>query len=86
MNNTVFEIYTKPNCSYCVRAKNLLVAKELSYDEIDLQVDGERDRLLKRAPGARTVPQIFAQHADGSEEYIGGYSELVKWLEEPRDV
>lgn len=82
MSNSTFEIYTKPNCSYCVRAKNLLAAKGLFFAELDLRADGKRDRLLERAPGARTVPQIFAHHADGAEEYIGGYDQLARWVEE----
>jgi glutaredoxin 3 len=54
------EIYTKFACPYCVRAKHLLDRKEVAYDEHDVTMGGARcEEMLERAPGARTVPQIF---------------------------
>ena len=66
------EIYTKFACPYCVRAKHLLDGKGVDYAEHDITMGGERrDEMLERAPGARTVPQIFI---DGIA--IGGSDEL----------
>ena len=65
------EIYTTRWCGYCVRAKSLLDAKALPYEEITLDDDPNfRARLLERT-GGWTVPQIVI---DG--EPIGGYAEL----------
>lgn len=67
------EIYTKMGCSYCARAKRLLDEKGASYSEFDVTLGGDkRQEMLRRAPGARTVPQIFI---DGT--HVGGSDELA---------
>jgi glutaredoxin 3 len=66
------DIYTTPICPYCVRAKRLLEQKGAAFEEINLAFHPERrDELEKRAPGARTVPQIFI-----GDFYVGGCDEL----------
>ncbi len=53
-------VYTKFTCPYCVRAKNLLSKKNLEYTEYDVTMNAaKRQEMVERAPGARTVPQIF---------------------------
>jgi glutaredoxin 3 len=60
MSATV-EIYTQWGCPYCVRAKALLDAKGAAYTEIDVTMDtARRKEMAERNPGARTVPQVFA--------------------------
>jgi glutaredoxin 3 len=64
-------IYTTRWCGYCVRAKTLLDARGLEYEEISLDDEvGFRQKLLD-VTGGWTVPQILV---DG--EPIGGYTEL----------
>jgi glutaredoxin 3 len=53
------EIYTSSSCPYCVKAKALFDKKGVSYTEIHLQDDAEREAMIKRTGGARSVPQIF---------------------------
>lgn len=54
------EIYTKFACPFCYRAKALLDGKGVEYVEYDISGGGEkREEMVERAPGARTVPQIF---------------------------
>jgi glutaredoxin 3 len=66
------EIYTKFACPYCVRAKHLLDGKGVAYDEHDVTMGGpRRDEMQERAPGARTVPQIFINDLS-----IGGSDDL----------
>jgi glutaredoxin 3 len=65
------EIYTTPLCGYCSRAKSLLERKGASFEETDLTVTpGARDKMIERAGGLRTVPQIFidGQHIGGSDD------------------
>ena len=67
-------IYTTSICPYCVRAKNLLKSKNLSYDEIDVTNDpAARESLIKKANGRRTVPQIFID-----DKHIGGCDDLIE--------
>lgn len=65
------EIYTKFTCPYCYRAKALLDAKGVSYDEIEISMDtARRGEMIDRAGGRTTVPQIFinGQHVGGSDD------------------
>jgi glutaredoxin 3 len=64
-------IYTTPYCSYCLRAKNLLTRKGVTFEEIDVSESSAlRDAMIKRSGGCYTVPQIFvgARHVGGSDE------------------
>ena len=64
-------IYTTRWCGYCVRAKALLDAKGIAYEEISLDGDPAFRRNLFDLTGGWTVPQILV---DGTP--IGGYTEL----------
>ena len=66
------EIYTKPFCLYCHRAKALLDSKGLKYKEIDVSSDQDLQQEMRERSERRTVPQIFI---DG--HHIGGSDELA---------
>ena len=67
------EIYTKTFCGYCWRAKHLLEAKGVAYEEISVDFGGElRNQMIQRANGRSTVPQIFIHG-----RHIGGCDELL---------
>jgi glutaredoxin 3 len=60
MTTPKVEIYTQWGCGYCVRAKALLDARGVAYEEYDVTMGGPRKaEMLERAPDARTVPQVF---------------------------
>jgi GrxC family glutaredoxin len=65
------EIYSTQQCPYCVRARALLNAKGLDYEEIDVSVDQQIMHHMMERSGKRTVPQIFI---DG--ESVGGFEQL----------
>ncbi len=66
------EVYSTQTCPYCVRAKSLLDAKDVDFEEIDVTGDDEaRMELVAKAGGRRTVPQIFI-----NGQSIGGYDDL----------
>jgi len=65
------EVYTTPYCPYCTAAKDLLRRKGVAFTEIN--VLGNRDlrrKMVERAQGRTTVPQIFigATHIGGCDE------------------
>ena len=67
------DIYTKFACGFCVRAKHLLQSKGVEFNELDVTLGGpNREEMMRRAPMARTVPQIFI-----GEMHVGGSDELV---------
>ncbi len=66
------EIYTTRYCPYCVAAKRLLSHKGVTFTEIDVSGDRvERSKMVVRASGRMTVPQIFI-----GATHIGGYDDL----------
>ncbi|HVH36543.1 MAG TPA: glutaredoxin 3 [Tahibacter sp.] len=67
------EMYTTAICPYCVAAKNVLKSKGLEYQEIRIDTDpAQRDEMLRRSDGRRTVPQIFI-----NDQLVGGHDDLV---------
>ncbi len=81
------EIYTKPFCPYCTRAKALLARKKVPFTEIDLARAPERfTEMVRRAGGRRTVPQIFigTRHVGGCDDLMAAErrGELDGWLAE----
>jgi glutaredoxin 3 len=65
------EIYTKFLCPYCTRAKALLGAKGVAFEEYDISMGGPlRAEMLERAGGRNTVPQVFidGRHIGGSDD------------------
>lgn len=65
-------IYTTAFCPYCHSAKALLRRKNVEFSEVDVSYDpDERQRMMARAQGRRTVPQIFI-----GETHVGGSDEL----------
>lgn len=78
------EIYTKSNCIFCERAKQLLDSKNIAYEEYEVIPDSEpahaysvtRDQVLKLFPSAKTLPQISINGAA-----IGGFSELESFFD-----
>ena len=66
------KIYTTPYCPFCIRAKQLLISKNIDFEEIDLSAEPEKfDEMSKKSNGARTVPQIFVDDTHiGDCDYI----------------
>jgi len=74
MSNPYVEVYTKDNCSYCEKAKDLLDAKGVAYEEYNVTGDEARfEEMVERAGGRKTAPEIFVD-----EELIGGCEDLYE--------
>ena len=66
------EIYTKAFCGFCSRAKQLLAAKGVEFEEYDITMGGpKRAEMLQRTHGRSTVPQIFID-----DRHVGGCTDL----------
>lgn len=67
------ELYSTAVCPYCISAKNLLKSKGLEWTEVRIDTDpAQRDLMLERSGGRRTVPQIFV-----NDQHVGGFDDLV---------
>lgn len=65
-------MYTKEQCPYCRMAKDLLASKQVSVEEIRVDLDADKLAEMLRLSNRRTVPQIFI-----NGESIGGYDDLA---------
>jgi glutaredoxin len=66
------------NTFYCQMAKNLLELKGIEFEERNTSLNKwSREDMLSAVPEAKTFPQIFID-----DEYIGGFTELQKYLKE----
>ena len=66
------QIYTSDYCPFCIRAKQLLDSKGISYDEINLDDNPEKKFEAMQEHNWRTVPIILI-----GDELIGGYEQLI---------
>jgi glutaredoxin 3 len=69
---SAIEIYTTRYCPYCIAAKTLLTRKGVQFTEIDVSGNTkERSKMVARAKGRMTVPQIFI-----GSVHVGGFDDL----------
>ena len=71
------EIWGKPACPYCVRAKVLCENLQLNYEYKELGIDFDRELIMETFPGARTFPQIKV-----NGKSVGGYNEFAQYVED----
>ena len=72
------EIYTKDHCIWCDRAKGLLNAHSIDFEEFDLSNDEERVQFYEKlGDNVKTVPQVFI-----NGQRVGGYQDLRAWLKD----
>ena len=81
--NTLTEVWSKPHCPYCVKAKQLLTDHNIPYREyiisagldenpvLENQQYVTKEQLLEKYPAAKTVPQIWLNGV-----HVGGYTDL----------
>lgn len=74
----IYKLYTKENCPWCVKAKQLLNSVGLQYEELHYDKDFTKDDLRELiGPNLPlTVPQVVVRN-----HRIGGYEDLVEYME-----
>ena len=71
------EIFGKPDCIHCEKAKFLCKQKGIGYSYQELGKDFEMGFILEKFPGEKTFPQIII-----NGKHIGGYDDLSVLLEQ----
>jgi glutaredoxin 3 len=66
-------VYTTDPCSFCVRVKQLLAARGVEYDEVNLSKDPEGRHELAQRTGMLSFPQVVI-----GDELIGGFRETYE--------
>jgi len=76
MSNKI-QIYSKPNCQYCTKTKQLIKTLGFEYEEKMFGKDFNTPEELYEAIGkrVRTIPQIVIE-----DKHIGGYNELIEYF------
>ena len=79
MNDSVFIVYSKPDCVYCNLAKGLLKKKNIIFIVKDFK---ELTALSGQYPVGVKFPQIYKAPLGQTthNEYVGGYTELEEYL------
>ncbi len=70
---SLVKIYTKSTCPYSRRAKQLLDAKGVQYEEFVIDLDpSKRGEMIAATNGKTTAPQVFiaGRHIGGSDELL----------------
>jgi thioredoxin reductase (NADPH) len=74
----MYKIYTKDNCSWCIKAKKLLDDVGVKYTVLNLDTDYTKEQLreLIGPDLPLTAPQVFVY-----DKRIGGYEDLAEYME-----
>lgn len=67
-------IFTTSTCGSCGMVKQYLKAKGLTYDEVNLDQNPERQAEALQLSGALTVPVTVVTKQDDSREVVVGYN------------
>lgn len=66
------KMYSTRFCPYCIRARNLLEAKNVDFTDISVDTQPALRRKMTELSGRRTVPQIWI-----GEHHVGGFDDLA---------
>lgn len=75
----MYTIYTKDDCPYCDKVKQVLNMLNQSYREYELGVDFTREEFYNEFGEGSTFPRVLY-----NDTLIGGCSETVKYLKEQK--
>lgn len=67
-------IFTTNTCAYCGMVKKWLGAKGLTYEEVNLDQQPERQKEAFELSGALSVPVTVVTKADDTREVVVGYN------------
>ena len=75
-------VYSKINCGYCIKAKNLLTNLSLEYIEKKFEDFSDVQKLYEDiGKNVKSMPQIKI-----NGELIGGYNQLIEYLTDKKLV
>lgn len=73
----MIEIYGKPQCPFCDKAKSLCETRKFKYVYKQLGMDFDREQIMEMFPTARTFPQIVV-----NGQNVGGYDQFKQYLDD----
>ncbi len=76
----MIELYTRPGCLYCDRAKSILRSVGANYVEHIIDVTISRQNVLELFPNVKSLPIVVINGVN-----VGGYTELEQLVVEQRE-
>ncbi|MDQ5972220.1 MAG: glutaredoxin 3 [Patescibacteria group bacterium] len=67
-------IFTTNTCGYCSMVKRYLQSKGMTYQEVNLDTNPERQKEALELSGALTVPVTVVTKDDDSKEVVVGFN------------
>ena len=77
--NAAVTMYSTRFCPFCMRARDLLDRRKVSYTDIDVSARPELRRDMIARSGRHTVPQIWI-----GERHVGGFDDLYRLEQQGR--
>lgn len=71
------EIWGKPACPSCTKAKQLCESRKFEYTYKELGKDFTREQVFEVFPEARTFPQIKINNLS-----VGGYEQFLSYIDD----
>lgn len=72
-------VYGRKSCQFCKRAMDLIGFNGQKGTFVELSKDANAlAEMIHR--GIDSFPVVVVSYDDGTEEFIGGYDDLVKWF------
>ena len=80
-----FKVYVKNECPYCMSVQALLEEKGHGYNRVASEQNQELLLEVQIRHNWSTVPVVF-ETTDGTNKFIGGYSDLVTYLQKDKQL
>lgn len=78
-----FIVYSKENCPYCAKIKEVFNTYKLNYVNYTLDRDFTRDEFYSEFGEGSTFPQVVLQDTNNLDETkLGGCLDTIKYLKE----
>jgi len=71
-------LYTRENCIFCIKAKELLEKNNISYEELIIGKDINREDIIQKFPDRKRLPIIIE-----NDKIVGGYDDLAEYIYPP---
>jgi glutaredoxin len=75
-----FEIYSKENCSYCYKVKQVLELTGKNFIAYELNRDFSKEEFILKFGDNATFPQVFYD-----SKLIGGAIETIQYIKNERE-
>lgn len=71
MNQKPIVMYSRAACPFCIAARNLLHARNLTWTEVSIDAEPDKRAEMIARSGRSTVPQVFI-----GDTHVGGFDDL----------